>query len=114
MSRYAVEVTDTAMAAITAQVSYIAVDAQAPGNAQLWLEQIWDAVDSLDSYPQRAPLAEEAACVDYDVRQLVVGSHLQLFRINEEKRAVFVVGLRHGHRLPRPGDLDDEPTNPHD
>ncbi len=58
MSRYAVEVTDTAMAAIAAQASYIAVDAQAPANARRWLEQVWNAIDSLDLLPHRAPRAE--------------------------------------------------------
>jgi len=110
MTRYAVEVTDTAMAAIAAQVSYIAFDAQAPGNARRWLEQVWDAIDSLDLLPHRAPRAEEDAYVDYDVRQLVIGSHLLLFRINEDRQTVFVIGLRHGHRRPRPGDLPSEPS----
>ncbi|MHC4409894.1 MAG: type II toxin-antitoxin system RelE/ParE family toxin, partial [Planctomycetota bacterium] len=112
MSRYTVEVTETAMAAIAAQASYIAIEARAPGNAQKWLGQVWDAIDSLDLLPHRARRAEEDEYVAYEVRQLVVGSHLLLFRIDEDRKSVFVVGLRHGHRLPRPGELPTEPDVP--
>lgn len=105
MTRYAVELTDAALAAITAQTRYIAVEAQSPTNAERWLDQVWDAVDSLDQSPHRAVRAEEDAYVKYEVRQLVVGSHLLLFTVDDDQRKVWIIGLRHGHRLPRPGEL---------
>lgn len=37
-----------------------------------------DPVDSLEQLPRRAVRAEESAYVDYEVHQLVVGSHLLL------------------------------------
>ena len=109
MTRFRVEVTDTARAAITAQASYIAHDAHAPLGAQRWVDRVWEALDSLREFPRRAPLAEENGYVDYEVRELVVGTHLILFRINDERETVFVIGLRHGHRLPRPDDLPKGP-----
>ena len=111
MTRFRVEVTDVAMAAITAQASYIAHDAHAPLGAQRWVDRVWEAVDSLREFPRRAPRAEEDAYVDYEVRELVVGTHLILFRIDDERETVFVIGLRHGHRLPRPGDLPESPDS---
>ena len=57
MTGYSVELTDAAIDEITAQARYIAVEAQAPLNAQRWLEGIWDAVDSLERWPRRAGLA---------------------------------------------------------
>ena len=109
MTRFRVEVTDTAMASIAAQAAYIAHDAHAPLGAQRWVDRVWKAVDSLREFPRRARRAEEDEYVDYEVRELVVGTHLILFRIDDERETVFVIGLRHGHRLPRPGDL---PTGP--
>ena len=44
MTNYSVEMTDAAMAAITAQAHYIAIEDQAPLNADRWLARIWDAV----------------------------------------------------------------------
>lgn len=105
MSNYAVEVTDAALTAITAQARYIAVESQAPQNAKRWLGRIWDAVDSLEQFPRRAGKAEEDAYVEYEVRKLVIDSHLLLFTIDDDRRKIWIIGLRHGHRLPRPGDL---------
>lgn len=66
MTNYSVELTDAALAAITAQAQYIAVESQAPLNAERWLERIWDAVDSLEQFPHRAAKAEEDAYAKYE------------------------------------------------
>jgi plasmid stabilization system protein ParE len=105
MKAYAVELTATARSAIAEQARYIAIEEHAPLEAQRWLERIWDAVDSLERWPFRAAHAEEDAYVSYEVRQLVIGHHLLLFTVSDAKRKVWIIGLRHGHRLPRPQDL---------
>ena len=110
MTRFSVVVTDTALAQIAAQARTIAVEAQAPENARRWLERVWNAVDSLEQSPRRAGMAEEDAYVEYEVRRLVVGSHLLLFTVDDEHRMVRVIGLRHGHRLPRPDELPPDPA----
>ena len=51
MTRYAVELTDAALAAITEHAGYIAIEGRAPENAKRWLERVWDAVDSLEKLP---------------------------------------------------------------
>jgi plasmid stabilization system protein ParE len=109
MTRYAVEVTEVALDAIAEQARYIAVDAQAPLNAARWVERIWDAADALEQLPRRGPLAEEDAYVEHEVRQLVVGNHLLLFTVDEERKTVWVLGLRHGRRLADPRALADRP-----
>ena len=111
MTRYSVELTDAALASITDQARYIAVEAQAPENARRWLERVWDAVDSLERWPRRAVKAEENAYVGYEVRQFLVGSHLLLFTVDDDHRKVRIIGFRHGHRLPRPGELPPDPAS---
>ncbi len=111
MTRYAVELTDAARASIAAYARYIAVDGKAPKEAERWLEGIWDAVDSLEDWPRRCPTAEEDAYVGYDVRQLVIHSHLLLFTVDHDRRTVWVLALRHGHQRPRPADLPPDPTS---
>jgi plasmid stabilization system protein ParE len=108
MKGYAVEVTASALDAIAEQARYIAVDAQAPLNAARWLEAIWDAAHSLERFPRRAPVAEEDAYVEYEVRQLVVGNHLLLFTVDDAQRnKVSVLSLRHGRRLADPGAMPE-------
>ena len=110
MTKFSVHLTDAAFGAIAAHARYIAVDNQSPMNAQRWLERIWDAVESLEQAPRRAAKALEDAYVKLEVRQLVVGSHLLLFTVDDDLSVVWVIGLRHGHRLPRPEDLPRDPN----
>ena len=112
MNEYVVEITGTAFVAIRNQARHIAIECQSPENAKRWLERVWDAVDSLEQFPRRAAKAQEDEFVSYEVRQLVVGSHLILFTIDDDHRKVWIVGLRHGHRLPRPQDLPQNPASP--
>ncbi len=105
MTNYAVELTNAALAAIAAQAHYIAIEDQAPRSAERWLGRIWDAVGSLEQLPKRAGKAEEDAYVDYEVRKLVIDNHLLLFTIDDDRRKVWIIGLRHGHHLPQPEEL---------
>jgi hypothetical protein len=73
MNKYAVEVTDAAMAAIHAQARYIAVEQAQPVNAQSWLGAVWDAIDALETFPRAHPIAEENADVGYEVRFVRAG-----------------------------------------
>lgn len=53
---YRVEVTVDAMASIREYVRYIAVERQAPLNAERWLQTVLEAIDSLETFPYRCPL----------------------------------------------------------
>ena len=107
MTEYSVEMTDAAFVAIRKNARYIAIESRATENAKRWLERVWDAVDSLEQWPRRAAKAQEDEFFAYELRQLVVGNRLLLFTIDEDQRKGWVVGLRHGHRLPRPQDLPE-------
>ena len=104
---YTVEITDAAFEAIGDQARYIAIDCQAPLNASRWLEQVWDAIDDLEHLPSRHNLAPENAFKTYEVRRVLVGDYLVLFTIDEGAYKVWVIGFRHGRRLPRPDALPD-------
>ncbi len=103
--KYAVEVTDAALEAMLAQARYIAIECQSPLNAQRWLEQAWDVIDSWEEMPRRHNLAAENASKPYEVRRALLGKYSILFTIDENTRTVRVIGFRHGSRLPRPDDL---------
>ncbi len=102
---YKVEITVAAFDAIQEQATYIAVDCKAPHIASRWLEQVWDAINGLEHMPSRHNLAPESAFKSYEVRRVLVGDYLILFTIDQPASTVWVIGFRHGNRLPRPGDL---------
>ncbi|MFA9478779.1 type II toxin-antitoxin system RelE/ParE family toxin [Phycisphaerales bacterium AB-hyl4] len=76
------------------------MEEKAPLNAQRWLEGLWDAVDTLETWPTRCSLAPENAYRPFEIRKLNHGSHLILFTINKEQATVYVIGLRHGMQEP--------------
>lgn len=102
---YLVEMSATAEAHIFGQAKYIANEKREPESAKRWLERIWDAADSLELSPQRCALAPENNFLPIEVRMLVVASHLMLFTIDNDKKKVKIIGLRHHRALPKPGDL---------
>ena len=97
---YRVLITLAARAKILEQARYIAVDGQSPVNAARWLERVFDASDTLSAFPQRCPVAAENDFRDYEVRRLLVWDHALLFTIVESDQTVWVIGFRHGSRLP--------------
>lgn len=101
MTRYEVKLTDVALVAISQQARYIAAEQQQPQNAERWLQGVWDAVDSLEQLPTRAPLAAENDEVDYEVRHLIVGGSALLFTIDDTRDTVWVIALRGTGQLPR-------------
>jgi hypothetical protein len=105
--KYSVEISDAAFEAIGAQARYIAIDCKAPLNAQFWLERVWDVIDGLEQMPGRHALAPEDAYKPYEVRRALVGNYSILFTIDEGAGKVWIIGLRHGSRLPRPEELPD-------
>ncbi|HEY8751801.1 MAG TPA: type II toxin-antitoxin system RelE/ParE family toxin [Tepidisphaeraceae bacterium] len=110
--KYTVEITESALETIHAQARYIAIDCQSPLNAGRWLEQIWDAIDALAQSPTRHNLAPENDFKFYEVRRVLVGQYLILFTVSDETHTVWVIGFRHGSRLPRPTELPDVVPHP--
>lgn len=102
---YTVIITATAKTAIHEQVRYIAVEQQAPQNAAKWLDRVWTCIDGLEFMPLRHGKAEGYDRLPYVVRRAILDDYLILFTVDEINATVYVVGLRHGARLPRPGEL---------
>lgn len=105
MKRYAVEITDTALAALFAHAHFIAFEQQEPANAKRWIESAWDAIESLETMPNRCASAEEDKEVSYQVRCILVGSVSLLFTVDEERATVWVIAVRGQGQLPKPRDL---------
>lgn len=107
--KYTVEITDTAFELIRDEARYIAIERQSSLNASRWLEQVWDAIDGLEEMPNRHNVAPESTYKAYEVRRALVGNYLILFTIDEPMHKVWVIGFRHGSRLPRPDELPHSP-----
>jgi toxin ParE1/3/4 len=73
--------------------------------AEVWLDGVIAAVDTLTSLPRRCPLAPENDDFDVEVRQLLYGEFRILFIVEDE--VVRVLHVRHGaRRFLDPGELE--------
>lgn len=95
---YQVEFAAKATREIESIVSRIWRDA--PLEAVRWQDDLQDQLNSLLFMPERFALAAESEVAPCPVRQLFLGKYRVLYTVKEQ--IVFVLGVRHGHRLPMP------------
>lgn len=69
-----------------------------PENAPKMIRAILDAIDRLDTFPHRYAMPRVGATTDLQVRSMPVKRYLVRYRINEPKKAVHVLRIRHGAR----------------
>jgi plasmid stabilization system protein ParE len=60
--------------------------------------RIFEAIWTLESFPERCPLAPESMSLETEIRQRIIGDDRALFTV--DRRTVFVLHVRHGHREP--------------
>jgi|GEM_PF-1489969 len=92
--KYEVHLTPAADEQIYQQYRHIAVEQQSPQNADEWWDRIDEAVDSLDQFPNRCPLAEENDYKDYEVRKLGIDGFNLLYTVFEDRYETWVLGTR--------------------
>ena len=62
------------------------------------MARIFEAIWSLEAFPERCPLAPESVSLETGIRQRIVGEYRALFTV--DGRTVFVLRVRHGQRQP--------------
>lgn len=102
---YKVIITATARQAIGEQVRTIAIDQQSPQNAAEWLDRVWTCIDGLEFLPKRYPKAQGYDQLPYVMQRVILDNHQIFFTVDDPSATVYVVGLRHGARLPGPDEL---------
>jgi plasmid stabilization system protein ParE len=105
MSHFTVVVAPVAAEKIGHYGDYIAEQSGSVETAERWVDQVYNAIATLEVFPRRFALAEEDAHRSYEIRRLIFGDYLALYTIDDVEKTVRVVGFRHGARLPRPDDL---------
>ena len=89
---------------LTPEAEQAALDAflyifeRAPLAGTRWLRDLYRAIDSLESFPERYPFAPERLLLEEDLRHLVFKSHRIIFLVNRRRKEVHVVDVRHGRR----------------
>jgi plasmid stabilization system protein ParE len=67
-----------------------------PGEAARWMLRIWDAIESLRTFPERCPIWRQVESRGQEIRHLIVGDYRVLFTIDDDR--VLVLHVRHAAR----------------
>jgi len=97
---FRVKLTYLARRSILDQAAHIAVESQAPLNAQRWLDRVDQVIDSLAMWPRRHPLAFEDTLRDYEIRQANTDGFVLLFTIDDDLKEVRILAAQHGRTQP--------------
>lgn len=98
--RYDVDFTEQAQADAREAYRWIAEDSLE--RAAEWYQGLVEAIDSLEQFPQRCPLAPENTDFKEDIRQLFYGKRGGVYRVlfTISGKTVYVLHVRHGARKP--------------
>ncbi len=91
MKRFEVIIQAEAEVDLRDAFEFIRVDS--PSNAGAWLQGLCDAIESLETMPERCCFAREREELGTDIRQFIYHSHRILFSV--EKKKVIVHHIRH-------------------
>lgn len=69
--------------------------------ASAWYDRLLDVIDSLESLPQRCPIAPESKFFNMEIREIFHGRRQHRYRIlfTVSGDALYVLHVRHGARL---------------
>ena len=77
---------------------YHYIEEQSPQRAQKWARELMEAINSLQTFPRRCPLAPENDSFPTEIRQLLYGKRSGIYRIlfTIQDDVVSVLHIRHG------------------
>jgi plasmid stabilization system protein ParE len=88
MRQYKIQITDTALSDMEEIYNYIAEQLQAPEAAMRQYNRIVDAIETLDTFPERVKLMETEEELVLGLRQLPVDNYSVFFHITEERAII--------------------------
>ena len=98
MDKYEVMLYPRAYRDIDEIYAYIALEKLAPENAQGQTDRIWDAIDSLDTYPQSHQDRVVGRYAGKGYKQLLIDNYVAIFKIDEKRKRVYVVTVQYQGR----------------
>lgn len=95
MDKYKVMIYPKALKDIDGIYNYIAQIKLSPENAQGQTDRIWNALQSLDTFPQSHQFRTTGKYSGKNYRQLLIDNYTAIYKIDEEKKTVWVVTVQY-------------------
>jgi len=99
--KYTVHITPQAEEHLQDIMHYIARKLQAPAAALSTLDELKEAINSLDTFPERIPLTQEEPWQQQGIHKMTVKNFLVYFWIDRDAGAVHVIAVIYGKREQR-------------
>jgi toxin ParE1/3/4 len=98
MDKYEVKLSKRAFKDIDSIFEYIALEKLSPENARGQTDRIWNALKSLDTFPQSHQERTEGRYAGKGYRQLIVDNYIAIFRIDDDTKTVYIVTVQYQGR----------------
>jgi toxin ParE1/3/4 len=98
MEKYKVKLNRRVFRDIDSIFEYIALEKQSPENAKGQTDRIWEALKSLDTFPQSHQERTEGRYAGKGYRQLIIDNYIAIFRIDDDNMTVYIVTVQYQGR----------------
>ena len=98
MDKYEVMLYPRAYRDIDEIYAYIALEKLAPENAQGQTDRIWDAIESLETFPQSHQDRMVGRYAGKGYKQMLIDNYIAIFKIDEATKTVYVVTVQYQGR----------------
>lgn len=98
MDKYKVKLNSRAYRDIDEIFAYIALEKLSPDNAKEQTDRIWEALKTLDTFPQSHQERNEGRYAGKGYRQLLIDNYIVIFKINEANKTVHIVTVQYQGR----------------
>ncbi len=98
LDKYHVKINPRAIRDLDSIYEYIAYEKLAAENAKGQVDRIKNAILGLDTFPQSHQERTVGKYVNKGFRQLLIDNYIAIFRIDEEKKDVYVITVQYQGR----------------
>ena len=98
MEKYKVMLYPRAFRDIDNIYAYIALEKLSPENAKGQTDRIWAATETLDSYPSSHQDRLVGKYAGRGYKQLLIDNYVAIFKIDEQRKTVYVVTVQYQGR----------------
>ena len=95
MDKYEVMLFPRAYRDLEVIYSYIALEKLEPGIAKGLTDRIWDAIESLDSFPDSHQDRLVGRYAGKGYKQLLIDNYIAIFKIDESEKKVYVITIQY-------------------
>ncbi|MEP7353043.1 MAG: type II toxin-antitoxin system RelE/ParE family toxin [Acidobacteriota bacterium] len=97
---FQVEITELALGDAEEYVHFIREVKKEPESAERWFFGLAQAINSLETLPERCPLIPEQEEFSFEIRHLIYYSHRIVFRVVHSTATVVIYRIYHGSKSP--------------